>query len=282
MVRGVPFYVSYLTPILIIVAVNVIVLTIVLRTLFRKSNLTKNKSMDAFTKARIATACSILMGITWILGLFAIEELKLTFQILFCVFNSSQGLLIFIFYCARNTEVQKEWKRCCGFGTEDVYSSSGTARKRLSTGEREAMKKSLESDKKSRTSEKLSRYKSYHVVAEPERSSQNDVSVQSHYRANPESTVDSPEKNPDLTVKQDNSNTSELTTGAEQILTEASDKVIQLLPGLNPYNELKYFINRECAYESLTITLSDDELGELENSIPEIVGDGNTNKEKRE
>ena len=283
MVRGIPFYVLYLIPILLVVAVNMIFLAMVLRSLFRKSNLTKDRSTDAVTKARIAISCSVLLGITWILGLFAVEELTLTFQILFCVFNSLQGLFIFIFYCARNREVQREWKKCCGFSIEHVYSTSGSTPKRISTGGREAISKSLEPEQKSKTTKKLSRYRSYRVMAEPGRSSSTDVSVYSHYQSKPASNVDSPEKIADvsLTVKQNDSNASEVTTGAEQTSTKAADNVIKPLPGSNPYDELKYFINREYAVESLTMTIS-DELEDLENSIPEIVSDESETKEKKE
>ena len=67
--------------------------------------------MDGKAKVRIAVSCSILMGLTWLIGLLAVENLKFTMQVLFCVLNSLQGFFIFIFYCARDNDVRKEWRR---------------------------------------------------------------------------------------------------------------------------------------------------------------------------
>ena len=141
--KGKPFYVSYLTPIMLTIGTNLVVLALVLRALFKKASVTKDKYMDVSTKARIVAACSVLMGVTWIVGLFAVDELTLTFQIIFCIFNSLQGFFIFVFYCAQNKEVQREWKKCFGCDTqiqsrgysasEASHMSRGSLPKRRST-----------------------------------------------------------------------------------------------------------------------------------------------------
>ena len=133
MVKGIPFYAAYLAPILIVVTCNLIILALVLRSLLKKSSVTKDKQMDVATKVRITAACSVLMGVTWIVGLFAVEELTLTFQIVFCVFNSLQGFFIFVFYCARNKDVLREWKRCFGCRSEEYSSTSGAQRRGYNT-----------------------------------------------------------------------------------------------------------------------------------------------------
>eukprot|EP00794_Sanderia_malayensis_P014331 gene14331-15822_t len=124
MVTGTPFYVAYLTPILLVVIGNVVVLAYVLRSLKRSSKMSKDKKMTGFTQIRIAVACSVLMGITWVIGLFAIDVLTLPVQILFCIFNSLQGLFIFLFYCIRNADVRKKWKSMCGIKRRDGSSKS--------------------------------------------------------------------------------------------------------------------------------------------------------------
>ena len=43
-------------------------------------------------------------------GVLAIGDLRLPFQILFCVFNSLQGFLIFILHVSNNDSVIEEWK----------------------------------------------------------------------------------------------------------------------------------------------------------------------------
>ncbi len=124
MITGIPFYVAYLTPILLVVVVNLIVLAYVLKSLSRSSQLSKDKKMTGLTQIRIAAACSVLMGTTWIIGLFAIDVLTLPVQILFCIFNSLQGLFIFLFYCVRNADVRKQWKRVFGIRERDTSKTS--------------------------------------------------------------------------------------------------------------------------------------------------------------
>ena len=60
----------------------------------------------------MAATLSVVMGTTWIVGFFAVGKLTLSFEVIFCIFNSLQGFFIFIFYCARVKDVREEWKRC--------------------------------------------------------------------------------------------------------------------------------------------------------------------------
>ncbi|XP_072032042.1 adhesion G-protein coupled receptor G2-like isoform X2 [Amphiura filiformis] len=61
-----------------------------------------------------AFAVSILLGITWVFGFFAIEEAEMVFQLLFCICNSFQGVLIFILFCYGQKDVRKIiCARCC-------------------------------------------------------------------------------------------------------------------------------------------------------------------------
>ncbi|XP_072032036.1 adhesion G-protein coupled receptor G7-like isoform X2 [Amphiura filiformis] len=54
-----------------------------------------------------AFAVSILLGITWVFGFLAIEEARMVFQLLFCICNSFQGVLIFILFCYGQKDVRK-------------------------------------------------------------------------------------------------------------------------------------------------------------------------------
>ena len=54
-----------------------------------------------------------LFGLTWIfaiLSLISVPGLKLTFLILFTVFDSFQGGFIFLFLCVLNQEARDSWK----------------------------------------------------------------------------------------------------------------------------------------------------------------------------
>ena len=46
-----------------------------------------------------------ILGLTWVFGLLAVNSATIVFQYLFTVFNSFQGLFIFLINCAFNSEV---------------------------------------------------------------------------------------------------------------------------------------------------------------------------------
>ena len=58
---------------------------------------------------------SLVFGLGWGFGLLAtsseIKKLTFTFQILFSIFISSQGLLIFLFHVIRAPLARKQWKK---------------------------------------------------------------------------------------------------------------------------------------------------------------------------
>ena len=125
MVTGTAFYAGYLTPILVIVVANLIVMGFVIKSLKKSAQVSKDRKMNGLTMARIVAACSVLMGTTWVIGLFAVDVLTLPVQIAFCVLNSLQGFFIFLFYGVRNSDVRKQWKSMCGWrSSEDSRSSS--------------------------------------------------------------------------------------------------------------------------------------------------------------
>ena len=59
-----------------------------------------------------------LFGLTWLFAIltFSVNGLRETFQILFVVFNSFQGLFIFLFVCVLNKEVLESWKEFLSCG----------------------------------------------------------------------------------------------------------------------------------------------------------------------
>ena len=53
-----------------------------------------------------------LFGLTWLFAIltFSATGLRQAFQILFTIFNSFQGLFIFVFLCLMSADVREEWK----------------------------------------------------------------------------------------------------------------------------------------------------------------------------
>ena len=54
----------------------------------------------------------VLLGLTWLFGIIAIGDAKLAFQYLFCIFNTLQGLFVFILFCILPTETIKQDDNC--------------------------------------------------------------------------------------------------------------------------------------------------------------------------
>ncbi|XP_031756725.1 adhesion G protein-coupled receptor L2 isoform X20 [Xenopus tropicalis] len=84
-----------------------------------------------------AFALLCLLGLTWSFGLLFINEETVVMTYLFTVFNAFQGMFIFIFHCALQKKVRKEYSKCfrhsycCGgLPTESPHSAvkASTAR----------------------------------------------------------------------------------------------------------------------------------------------------------
>ncbi|XP_047142311.1 uncharacterized protein LOC105845287 isoform X1 [Hydra vulgaris] len=131
-VRGISFYFGVLLPVCVVIMGNFFILILVLRGVTAKaklSNNTKVKTQKGYSKIRIALACSVLLGTTWIFAILAVGNFRDAFQWLFCIFNSLQGFFIFFFYTARNSDVKHQWLKF--FGVEKSFrdpSSSSASR----------------------------------------------------------------------------------------------------------------------------------------------------------
>ena len=61
-----------------------------------------------------AFSVSLILGITWIFGFVAVHEVRFVFQLIFCICNSFQGVLIFILFCLAQRDVRKLLaQKCC-------------------------------------------------------------------------------------------------------------------------------------------------------------------------
>ena len=67
----------------------------------------KNSSQMEKVKAGIRASAIILplLGITWSFGLLSFNSDTVVFKYIFSIFNSLQGLMVFIFHCLLNRQV---------------------------------------------------------------------------------------------------------------------------------------------------------------------------------
>ena len=113
------FWGAFLAPILAVMLFNValfLCITTVLIQHIRRRSKTKRESTSP--KTIIRTMCSVfglmcLFGLTWLFAIltFSASGLRETFQLLFTIFNSLQGVSIFIFICVLSPDARDGWKR---------------------------------------------------------------------------------------------------------------------------------------------------------------------------
>ena len=124
MVHGYPFYIAVVLPVAAILFANTVTLIVVMKKLYQhgqekarklsggdENKMPRIDTALIISQSRIAFACNVLLGITWIFALLAVGKATMYFQWLFCVFNSLQGFFIFVFYTLRNQDVKKSWTK---------------------------------------------------------------------------------------------------------------------------------------------------------------------------
>ncbi|XP_071793327.1 adhesion G-protein coupled receptor G7-like [Asterias amurensis] len=96
---GLAMYLGLLTPIALILLHNVITFILVMRSLIKVKETSRSEQITK--RLQNAVGISALMGLTWCFGFLAIEGATFAFQLLFCLTNSLQGVLVGVMFCAR-------------------------------------------------------------------------------------------------------------------------------------------------------------------------------------
>ncbi|XP_060583875.1 uncharacterized protein LOC132740036 [Ruditapes philippinarum] len=111
---------AFVGPALLIILVNFILIVLVLKAIFKTKTLSQ-KSLKERTMAGIRCLCVLLplVGCTWVIGIFYVNEDLAWIQYVFAVCNGLQGLAIFVFHCLLNTQIRHAYQR------KKRYSSSG-------------------------------------------------------------------------------------------------------------------------------------------------------------
>ncbi|XP_056016129.1 adhesion G protein-coupled receptor L3-like [Ostrea edulis] len=103
---------GFIVPALVIILINFAILAVAMRALFSSSFMIK-KSIRDKARSGIRGTCALLpvLGLTWVFGILYIDENTIIFGYLFAVFNSLQGLFIFLFHVLLNNQVRKAISR---------------------------------------------------------------------------------------------------------------------------------------------------------------------------
>ncbi|XP_036365085.1 adhesion G-protein coupled receptor G2-like [Octopus sinensis] len=93
------FYAAFLVPVAISLIFNIIMPSLVIwHLIMMQSN---KRSQQKRSKVRVLGLVGLLFlfGLTWVFAFFAVSEAAKVFVYLFTIFNTLQGMFIFIFYC---------------------------------------------------------------------------------------------------------------------------------------------------------------------------------------
>nr|XP_056708736.1 adhesion G-protein coupled receptor G6 [Euleptes europaea] len=117
-VNSIVFYATCVGYFGIMFLMNIAMFVVVMMQICGRNGKRSNRTMreEILRNLRSVVSLTFLLGMTWGFAFFAWGPLYLPFVYLFCIFNSLQGLFIFIFHCAMKENVQKQWRRhlCCG------------------------------------------------------------------------------------------------------------------------------------------------------------------------
>ena len=139
------FWGAFLAPILAVMVFNLVIFVCIVVVIIRhKSGRIARKQEVVSTKLIVRTMISIsgvmcLFGLTWLFAVltFSTSGLRETFQVLFTVFNSLQGLFIFLFLL--NAEALSCWRKVCLCGSKQPPTLSTRNQQRPQTSTRRSV-----------------------------------------------------------------------------------------------------------------------------------------------
>ncbi|KAK3577432.1 hypothetical protein CHS0354_032279 [Potamilus streckersoni] len=98
---------AFVGPAALIIACNAVIIFAVIKKMLSTSAFSSKTQKDKVkTSLRSLGVLLPITGVTWILGIFSVNEDLNVFQYLFTIFNSLQGLFIFVFHCLLNNRIR--------------------------------------------------------------------------------------------------------------------------------------------------------------------------------
>ncbi|XP_057188997.1 adhesion G protein-coupled receptor L2-like isoform X4 [Triplophysa rosa] len=106
---------SFIGPVTFVIMLNLIFLVVTMYKMVKHSTSMKPDSsrlenIRSWVLGAFALLC--LLGLTWSFGLFFLNDSSILMAYLFTIFNTLQGMFIFIFHCLLQKKVRKEYSKC--------------------------------------------------------------------------------------------------------------------------------------------------------------------------
>ncbi|XP_060037844.1 adhesion G protein-coupled receptor L1 isoform X2 [Erinaceus europaeus] len=127
---------SFIGPVSFVIVVNLVFLMVTLHKMVRSSSVLKPDSsrLDNIKSWALgAIVLLLLLGLTWAFGLLFINKESMVMAYLFTTFNAFQGVFIFVFHCALQKKVHKEYSKCWRHSYCCIRSPPGGAHGSLKT-----------------------------------------------------------------------------------------------------------------------------------------------------
>ncbi|CAH3182936.1 unnamed protein product [Porites lobata] len=102
---------TFVAPVLLVCTINSVLLARVVHEILRMQ---ADKTPHLERVRQGVKACVVLfplLGLTWVFGVLSVTDAGLVFQYIFTIFNSLQGLFIFILHVLRNSDVRAAYSR---------------------------------------------------------------------------------------------------------------------------------------------------------------------------
>eukprot|EP00051_Salpingoeca_urceolata_P033179 m.19389 g.19389 ORF g.19389 m.19389 type:complete len:1907 (+) comp5931_c0_seq1:735-6455(+) len=138
---------AFLAPLAVMLLANFVFFGFIFRAIEQSSSRARRRSSGSSSdeirnlkqklgEARAAVSLVFLLGLGWIFGALidtGDTASSVTFQYLFAIFATGQGLALFVFYCLLNPKVKEEYRR--SVGSESRSSVAKSLKKTKRTGE---------------------------------------------------------------------------------------------------------------------------------------------------
>ena len=111
------FFGAFLGPIFGVLLFNTVIFVIIITVLIKHSKKQlKRKADQEKRKTILRLMCSIIgvmsiFGLAWVFGALTVVSRSFAFQVLFALFNSLQGFMIFLFFCVISKESRELWTK---------------------------------------------------------------------------------------------------------------------------------------------------------------------------
>ncbi|XP_059552643.1 adhesion G protein-coupled receptor E5 [Myotis daubentonii] len=136
---------SFLGPVTFIILCNAVIFVITVWKLTQKFS-EINPDMKKLKKARVLTITAIaqllVLGCTWVFGLFLFDPRSQVLAYAFTILNCLQGFFLFLLHCLLNKKVREEYRKWACTVTGNKYSDFGTSTSSTSQNQTRALRPS--------------------------------------------------------------------------------------------------------------------------------------------